>query len=130
MKKTIAIACALCLVSGLWVGNTFSDTPIMPIDIQISPHTIIHKAPVNWLTVHTDISYSSVDKPTVEIRNENGDVVGVAWTKSDSRGNLVAKFHMAEVEEIVGSPEATLTLTGYRKDGIPFEGSDTVLVKE
>ena len=59
--------------------------------------------------------------------------VEVWWTKSDSQGNLVAKFDVDSVKAIVKVPSATLELTGEVElldEGIAyaFSGTDTVPV--
>lgn len=96
-----------------------------PVSIKISPNTIILEADVVWVTVHTNIPLSKVDCSTLVLND-----IPVAWTKADAKGNLVAKFHHSEVEEIVEPPQATLTLTGATKDGVLFSGSDTIAVRE
>jgi len=96
------------------------------IAITISPHTLILGSDEgNWVTVHTDIPLSAVACGTLEL-NE----IGVAWTKADALGNLVAKFRQADIKAIVSPPQATLTLTGETNSGVPFTGSDTIQVKD
>ncbi len=56
--------------------------------------------------------------------------VAVAWTKANSRGNLVAKFRQKDIEAIVSAPSATLTLTGVTKAQETFSGTDTIQVRE
>jgi hypothetical protein len=94
------------------------------IFVKVSPNTIVIASDGDWITVHTNIAYSSVDTSTVTL---NG--VPVAWTKSDLRGNLVAKFAQADIKAIIAPPEATLVLSGLTSGGEPFTGSDTVAVK-
>ena len=73
----------------------------------------------------SSLPFGSVDRSTLEL---NG--LAVAWTKADSRGNLVAKFDIDAVKAIVEPGEATLTLTGAMLDGEPFAASDTISVKD
>jgi hypothetical protein len=94
------------------------------IFVKVSPNTIVIASDGDWITVHTNIAYSSVDTSTITL---NG--VPVAWTKSDLRGNLVAKFVQADIKAIITPPEATLELSGLTGGGEPFTGSDTVAVK-
>jgi hypothetical protein len=94
------------------------------IFVKVSPNTIVIASPGDWITVHTDIAYGSVDTSSITL---NG--VAVAWTKSDLRGNLVAKFAQADIKAIIAPPEVTLTLSGLTNGGEPFTGSDTVAVR-
>ena len=123
MKKSIFAASILCLTFVLLVGNVFSEPK--PIFIKVSPGTIVIGSDVTWVTVHTDIPLRAVDCSTVTL---NG--ISVAWTKADTKGNLVAKFNFNKIENIVTPPNAILTLRGLTKDGIPFAGSDTVIVRK
>lgn len=95
------------------------------VPIQVSPAVIVIGAPVEWVTVHVDIAYSSVDRDSIAL---NG--LEVAWTKSDNCGNLVAKFVFTDVTAMVSAPSATLTLTGLTRDGEPFSGTETVPVRQ
>ena len=94
------------------------------IFVKVSPNTIVIASLGDWITVHTNIAYGIVDTSSVTL---NG--VPVAWTKSDLRGNLVAKFTQADIKAIVAPPEATLELSGLTTGGEPFTGSDTVTVR-
>lgn len=94
------------------------------IYIKVSPNTIVIASDGDWITVHTNIAYGSVDTSSLTL---NG--VPVAWTKSDLRGNLVAKFGQADIKAIIEPPEVTLELSGLTTGGEPFTGSDTVTVR-
>ena len=94
--------------------------------VTVSPSTIVLGCDKGaMVTVHTDIALSAVDPTSVEL-----DGVPAEFTKSDNRGNLVAKFSQEAIEAIVAPPEATLELTGMTIDGFPFSGADTVRVIE
>jgi hypothetical protein len=95
----------------------------LEINIKVSPNVIAIVSVGALLSVHTDIALSLVDTSSLTL---NG--VAVAWTKADAKGNLVAKFDLAEIKAIVECPEATLQLVGLTKDGTEFTGSDTVAV--
>jgi hypothetical protein len=131
MKASVRAICILCLASALFLGNALSSkenqyaAATETVNIKISPNTIILGSDVVWVTVHTNIPLSKVNCSTLALND-----IPVAWTKADAKGNLVAKFHYAKVEEIVEPPQALLTLTGATKDGILFSGSDTVAVRE
>ena len=131
MKKSTLTTCILCLTLGILVGVVFSEKRTQEavatedIYIKISPNTIVIGSETEWVTVHTNIPLSRVDCSTLTLND-----IGVAWTKSDAKGYLVAKFNYEAVEKIVSPPQATLTLEGVTKDGISFSGSDTVVVRE
>lgn len=97
----------------------------LELSIKASPSTINlgSLSDGDWLTVHTDIGYGSVDTATLAL---NG--IPLAFAFADSRGNLVAKFSLAVLKEIVAPPSAVLTLTGSTATGAPLEGSDVVSV--
>jgi hypothetical protein len=106
------------------VGDNPLATDGEEILIKVSPNTIVIGSDGDWITVHTNIPYGSVDTTSITL---NG--VAVARTKSDLRGNLVAKFTQADIKAIVAPPEAILELSGLTTDGEPFTGSDTVVVR-
>jgi hypothetical protein len=125
MKKSIVLMCVVGLLLGSLGGDALSVDDVRVIEIQISPSVLVFKAKTtSAVTVHTDIAYSAVASATVEL---NG--IPVKATFSDSRGQLVAKFDLNAVKDIVAPPSAVLTLTGTTKDGAPFAGSDTIGVK-
>ena len=96
------------------------------IDITVQPHVINIASASTVVTVHTDIAYSAVAGASVTL---NG--LDIAWWKSDSRGNFVAKFTADAVKGIVDpGTTATLTLSGETKLGEVFSGSDDVDVIE
>ena len=122
MKKFCVPAVALLMVFGLGLGSVFSQEADK-IVIMISPNTINLNSDGEWVTVHADIPYTAVDRATLFL---NGVVV--AWTKADNQSDLVAKFAVDEVKDIVSPPSATLTLSGVTVEGVAFSGSDTITV--
>ena len=150
MRKFLLSACLLCLGGGLLTGLSFSapgtaDTSeVKPIEITIAPSTIVVRSERDTcVTVHTNIPYSQVNREApLCLTNEAGESIDVAWTKADDRGNLVAKFLWNQVLSIVVPEEAgskagkftevLLTLTGETQPpaGVPFVGSDTVIVRQ
>ncbi len=102
------------------------------VEIMCSPSAVVMKSAANgdWMTVHTDLAYSSVDTASVELDVNNGQaILSARATKADDCGNLVAKFSLTELKGLVAPPSAILTLTGSTKDGEMFAGSDTVVVR-
>lgn len=99
------------------------------IDIDVAPATLNIPSETQVVTVHTSISYGSVDHDNVYL---NGIVIE-SW-KADNQGNFVAKFLMTEVKALADTGaltvpgENTLTLKGYTTDGAEFVGSETITV--
>jgi hypothetical protein len=123
MKRPFFLLSILAMTLILLTGTALLQAE--SIQVKVSPGTIVIGSDVTWVTVHTDIPLRAVDSSTITL---NG--ISVAWTKADAKGNLVAKFHFKTIESIVTPPRATLTLRGLTKDGVSFEGSDTVPVRE
>ena len=96
----------------------------MGITIKVSPNVIqdIAIAKGDWVTVHTDIAYSSVAVASITLNGLNVD-----FTKSDDCGNLVAKFRITELKTVLNPGENLLRLEGLTKGGILFSGTDTIL---
>ena len=128
MKKAVGTLALFGLAAYLAIGSGAlsegaSAGPVEEIGIVVSPNCLALDSKGTWVTVHADISYYAVAGATLSL---NG--IEVEWTKSDSRGDLVAKFCLDDVKDIVEPPSVTLVLEGETKDGVPFTGSDTVRV--
>jgi len=125
MPRLFCFLCAGLLVLGIGSQAMAAE----PIDVQVSPSTLNLAYEGTVVTVHADIPYSGVVTASLRL---NG--VQVWYTKADARGDLVAKFRVGDVKEIVAPPSATLTLVGMvqRKDApdVWFEGTDTIRVVE
>lgn len=121
---TLSVACSLLVASavglGLAANSPNSDDPTV---ITVMPHVINLSAGGEWVTVNTNLPLSIVDADTVTL---NG--IPVAWVKADQRGQLVAKFTVAEIRSILAPPSTVLVLEGLLKDGTGFSGQDTVEV--
>jgi hypothetical protein len=138
MKRSIIYLFLICMLIGLssmtitaggrihgsTSGVSAEAVSSTQISIKVSPNTIALDSLGELLTVHTDIPLGLVDTSSLSL---NG--VEVAWTKADARGNLVAKFDLAEIKAIVEPPQATLQLQGLTNDGVEFSGTDTVTVR-
>ena len=118
MRGVYTSVFASLLVLGAITAFAFSNE----IEIVVSPNTLVFGSQGEYVTVHAEIPYSSVDRSSVEL---NG--IEPLSTKPDSRGDLVAKFDLEYVKEMItpGSDTLTLILTGLADDG-PFVGTDTV----
>jgi hypothetical protein len=120
MFRNACVACVGLLVLGFSTSVTTADD--ITIGIQVSPSTINLDQKGEWVTVHADIPLGLVEAGLTL----NG--VEVWYTKDDARGDLVAKFLIGDVLEIVATPNATLTLRGTTTNGDAFSGTDTVPV--
>ena len=120
MRALVAVLC-LAFVLSLATVAVAQD---LSVQIQVAPATIVLKAPCQWVTVHADISFSSVSDETVQINGSDADLVF-----PDNRGELVAKIAFEEIASMVAAPSAEITLTGVTTGDVPFSGSATVRVK-
>lgn len=128
MKKKIYAIAISCIIGITFmfsnVQQTNAQTTIV-IEIQVSPNVLNLQNKGQVVTVHTNIAYSTVASTSVSL---NG--VEIDHWKADDRGNFVAKFLMEEILELdleIGEYNE-LTLDGLTKDGVPFTGTDLVLV--
>jgi hypothetical protein len=96
----------------------------LEIEIKVTPRVLVIDSEGTLVTVHTNIAYSAVDTASLTL---NG--IPIAWTKSDARGQLVAKFNQSDVKDIVAPPSVLLELSGYTRSGESFSGTDTIAVK-
>ncbi len=124
MIRRIVLFVAPVIATAFAAGAVADDT--VYIDVQISPSNIVLGLDKGAaVTVHTDIALGTVERDTVELSG-----ISPYLTKADSCGNLVAKFHQADIEAIVAPGVVALVLTGYTKAGPPFEGADSIRVIE
>lgn len=100
----------------------------LTIDITCSPSVVILDATPtgDCLTVHTDLALNDVDVDSPITLNG----LEAYLVKADNRGQLVAKFRLSALKEVLSAPSTTLTLTGTTVAGVPFVGSDDVRVIE
>lgn len=117
------VAPTLCVLL-LLAASVHAAAPTLAVSIQVSPATIVLKAPLQWLTIHADIACSAVDRSTVAINGLDADAVF-----ADNCGNLVAKVHFERIRPLLSTPSAQIVLTGVTNDGVAFSGSATVPVK-
>jgi hypothetical protein len=119
LTKLSVVFLVIGSVAGLvWAnGAVDGDEPAM----MVSPSVIV-LAKVDTVTVHTNIFLAAVDRETIRLNGVEPTGVGI-----DSRGHLVAKFAVADLDLEPG--ERILTLSGDFKEGGNFSVSDTVTVK-
>jgi hypothetical protein len=102
------------------------------VAIAVSPSTVNVQWPGQCVTVHAVIAYGSVDKDESVTLTIRGEVITATGTSADSRGELVAKFDVVKVKDILADVEkpcqVEMTLAGLTTDGEDFSGTDTVRV--
>jgi len=126
MRKSYLIATFVLMVvvcTGLVMANKATDGE--GDCITISPNTLVLSSPDTIVTVHSNIPYASVDTTTLTLND-----IPATFTKADACGDLVVKFGRADVQDIVVTGIATLTLSGELTDGTSFEASDDITVRE
>lgn len=127
MLRTSVSVCVLLLVIGLFAGMAVSQTGSSEVEVSIvvSPSTINIQSKGVWVTVHADIPYSEVADAIVTLDDVDVEVV---CTKSDARGDLVAKFDVDAIKDIVDPGTAELELSVITVSGERFYVTDTVTV--
>jgi hypothetical protein len=95
-------------------------------EIDVAPNVLNIQSQGTVVTVHTDLSYGSVDVYTVFL---NG--IAIQSWKADNQGNFVAKFSMSAVKSLDGliiGGYNTLQFVGLLGDGEPFVGEQDIKV--
>ncbi|MCG3179643.1 MAG: hypothetical protein BIFFINMI_01984 [Phycisphaerae bacterium] len=130
MSKSVLLVAVLCLALGITADQALSRSGAQgpapaggDLAITLSPATFNLAAPVDWITVHTNIPLSQVDADSVTLAGLAADQVF-----ADDRGNLVVKVDADSVAEIVQPPSATLTLALVTVDGVAMQASATLAV--
>ena len=127
MKIALLIAGIVTLfgvaVTATLPGVYAADDETETIVIKVSPSVIVLDSEGAWVTVHADIRYWVVDTLSLYLND-----IPVTFTKADDRGDLVAKFSLDDVKEILTVGEVELKMCGTTKDDEAFEGVDTVRV--
>lgn len=124
--RMLKVSSAMFMFLLLFAGFT-ADAPL-EIEIDVAPNVLNIASSGTVVTIHTDIAYSAVDGATVTLND-----VEIAWWKSDSRGQFVAKFNMEEVETLITADvlelgEILLELKGITKLGVDFSGAQLINV--
>jgi hypothetical protein len=123
-KITLAIGCFV-LFSFLFFSPATSYSETIEIQIDVSPNVLNIQSEGTVVTVHTNISYSRVDAPSVTLND-----IAISWWKDDNRGNFVAKFSMDEVKLLELEPGGynTFELVGFTTGGEKFWGEQEIVV--
>lgn len=120
MKKLyLTCLCAVVLALGYSVGPAWCET--VPVDI--APNVVNIQSQGTWVTVHVEIAYDSVASASVTL---NG--IPVNTTFADNCGDLVAKFQINRVKEVLTPGDVELTLEGDTIWGGSFSGTGTITV--
>jgi hypothetical protein len=132
MKKknqTVGLAICCCIALFVVVFQFPQASYGFEIAIDVAPATLNIQSQGQVVTVHTSISYGSVDHDNVYL---NGVLIN-SW-KADNQGNFVAKFLMEEVKaladrgELEVPGENEVSLIGYTTEGTEFTGSQVITV--
>lgn len=127
MKKTFLIVAALVSFTAFaFAGDVLS----FEITIDVAPNVLnLQRTDDKCVTVHTDIPYNEVNRTSVSLAVGSVDIFPYL-TKSDLKGDLVAKFSMEAVRDFSLTIDAynTITLTGVNVDGESFSGSQEIWV--
>ena len=132
MKKTFLIVAALVSFTTFAFAG---DVLAFDITIDVAPNILnLQRTDDKCVTVHTDIPFNDVNPAFVSLAVGSVDIFPYL-TKSDLRGDLVAKFWMANVRELELEIDKynTFTLTGktIEIDGVvsDFSGSQDIWVQ-
>ena len=123
MRKPVRLASLSVLVLAL--VQVVSVAAELQVPIQVSPNTLVLHSRGDYVTVHADIAFGRVATETLTL-----NAIPASSAFADSCGNLVVKFDIEEVKNIAAPPEVVLTLAGDCRDGVSFEGSATITVRE
>jgi len=137
MKKILLGLVSLCLALFVGVGivSAFDTT------IDIAPDVFSSSSAGTYVTVRTLLPYDTVDVASLTLEG-----VEVSKTEADLTGNLVAKFDMDAIWNVISDDETSetdsnreqkgsassdfvpLTFSGLELDGDAFSGTDIIRV--
>ena len=122
--------CIIVLATGLLLAAPASARLYKGDDTMlVSPYMIYTEYLGTGLTIHTEIPAGSVVSDTVVLVGKGGETIEPVYLKSDSRGNLVAKFAAEDVLTIVEAPRTMLALEGYYENGDSFTLTALITVR-
>jgi len=123
LRAAFVVVLLVGMGSGIVIANKANEGD--GICITVAPSTLVLSSYVDSIVVHTNIPAQLVDRSSVTLDGIVPYAVG-----ADACGDLVAKFDIDLVKEIVSPGSVTLTLSGLFLDDTPFAASDTIMVKE
>ncbi len=123
--KSLGLVAAVVLTMAAFTfgPGVQAEDAMLDVEIVVAPNVVYMASQGVWVTVHADIAWSTVVASEVTL---NDLPVKVAF--ADNRGDLVAKFPLDSVKEILVEGEMVLTLKGTTLSGQDFEGTDTIRV--
>ena len=131
MKRRTSAGILLIVIAMLFIGVVAEgSSELMEIHIDVAPKTLNLESNGNGVTVHTNITYNSVDCSTVTLGVEGSDI-NIRSCYPDLCGDLVVKVDREDVVDAIEYPnfsptKATFTLNGNTTDTISFTGTDTI----
>jgi len=121
--------CIIALALGLLLAAPASARMYGDGTMLVSPQVFVLDYQGTTLSIHTEVPYSEVISSSIVLRGANGVSIRPSYTKSDLRGNLVAKFLATDMMKIVEVPRTDLILTGTFIDNGAFSLYATITVK-
>ncbi len=121
--RLIGLVAALMVLVSI-PGVVLAEDGAEAIDITVAPATLNLSYQGDWVTVHTDLAYRD------ELEDDftwclNG--VAATYIYADSCGDLVAKFDVGAIADVVEPGDVEMTLTG-ENGTVAYVGSDVVRV--
>ena len=131
MKRRTSAGILLIVIAMLSIGVVAEgSSELMEIHIDVAPKTLNLESNGNGVTVHTNITYNSVDCSTVTLGVEGSDI-NIRSCYPDLCGDLVVKVDREDVVDAIEDRDASLTkatftLSGNTTATISFTGTDTI----
>lgn len=130
MTKGMIYLCIGVLLAGLAASDPALARRDDDQTMVVSPKVLFLGFSGTRVTIHTLIPYGDVDRASIRLYGEGDEGILPVYTKSDNRGNLVAKFDVADMAAIVSAPRTSLTMTGDYAGGGSFTLTGYVIVKD
>ena len=130
MKRRTSAGILLIVIAMLSIGVVAEGTDPMTIHIDVAPNTLNLESNGNGVTVHTNITFNTVNCSSVTLEVEE-KLITIRNCYSDLCGDLVVKVDRVDVVDAIEDPnfsptKAIFTLNGNTTDTISFTGTDTI----
>ena len=122
-KSIIVLVLGLLLAAPATARQYFDGTML------VSPQVIVLDYQGLTVSIHTEVPYSDIVRSSVVLYGENGASITPLYTRSDLRGNLVAKFAFEDIKKIIAVPSTQLTLNGVFVENGTFSLHATIRVR-
>ena len=127
--KRIMLPVLLMLAILFAMNPAVTHAETITIDMDIAPNVLVLGVQGEWITVHTDLPFSTVDT-SVDVLL---DGIPADQVFADDCGDLVAKFDQDTFkdmfQDITGSTSVSFEMTGACINGDDFIGEDSFTVK-